>query len=331
MSRDAISIELDHSAGSVPEWEDALSRYVGQVTPALRDDEITRCIPAAAGGFRARLEYGAVGSSVLFKASASPNHFIRSLSNPGSALPSPLLLFVQLSGSHRFQQSKKPAVLRPGDWCMLDTLDRIDCWTQNERAELLGFTLARPVDPELKGLSERGFARRFDGKLGTSRVLQRTLLELFAQLNNVAPSSGSGLCNAVTTIVWDALREQLAAPPPLLYRDIQVSRLKAYIESQLSDPVLSVDAIAQGCGLSTRSVHRAFALDPAGSVSAYVWRRRLERCAEALRDEKQAQQSIASICLQWGFHNTSHFSRAFRQQFGLAPRMFRSLERSHPQ
>jgi hypothetical protein len=53
----------------------------------------------------------------------------------------------------------------------------------------------------------------------------------------------------------------LANPSPLLYRDIQASGLKAYIESQLSDPALSVEAIAQACG---------------------------ERCADALRDDKQA-------------------------------------------
>jgi AraC family transcriptional regulator, positive regulator of tynA and feaB len=292
VSRDVVSVEVEHPTGSVPEWGAVLSRHVGQVPPALRDDEVTRCIPATMAGFRGRLEYGAFGDSVLFKASATPNQFSRWLRRPDSPVPSPILLLIQLSGSHRFRQSDGSLVLRPGDWCLLDMLDRMDCWTTNEHANLLGMTLRRPLDPEQKDLLQRGFAHRFDGKLGTSRVLQRTLVELFAQMDNVALSSGNGLRNSMTIMVWDAVREQLARPSPLRHRDIQASRLKAHVELQLSDPALSVENIAQACGLSVRTVHRTFSLDQAGSVSAYIWRRRLDdarrpcattsRCADPL-------------------------------------------------
>lgn len=324
MSRDVVCVEVQHHQGSVPQWEAALSRHVGQVPPALRESEITRCAPATAEVFRARLEYGALGDSVLFKASATPNRFSRSLRYVDTPVPSPILLFIQVSGSHRFQQSDKTVVLRPGDWCLLDTLHRFDCWTTNERAELLGLTLERPVDTEQDDLLHRGAANRLDGRLGTSRVLQSTLIESFAQMENIAPSSASGLRNSIATMVWDSLREQLASPSPPLYRDIQASRLKAYIESQLSNPALSVETIAEGCGLSVRSVQRIFALDPAGSVSTYMWQRRLERCAEVLRDDRQTRRSIADICQQWGFHNPSHFSRAFHEKFGVAPRTYRT-------
>jgi AraC family transcriptional activator of tynA and feaB len=324
MSRDVVCIEVQRHHGSVPEWDAALSRHVGQVPPALSDSEIKRCTPATPEVFRARLEYGALGDSVLFKASASPNQFSRRLRYADASVPSPILLFIQVSGSHRFQQSGKTIVLRPGDWCLLDTLHRFDCWTMNERAEILGLTLGRPLDTEQDDLLHSGAANRLDGKLGTSRVLQSTLIESFAQMNNIAPSSASGLRNSIATMVWDALREQLASASPPLYRDIQASRLKAYIESRLSDPALSVDAIAEGCGLSVRSVQRVFALDPAGSVTAYMWQRRLERCAEVLRDDKQTRRSIADICHQWGFHNPSHFSRAFHEKFGVAPRTYRA-------
>ncbi|MBI5264023.1 MAG: helix-turn-helix domain-containing protein [Bradyrhizobium sp.] len=324
VSRDVVSVEIERHTGSVPEWAAVLSRHVAQVPEALRGDEVTTCIPATRAGFRGRLEYGTFGDAVLFKACATPNQFSRWVRKADSSVPSPVLLFIQLSGSHRFRQSDRLLVLRPGDWCLLDTFHRIDCWTINESAELLGMTLRRPSDPEQIDLLLRGGANRFDGNIGTSRVLQKTLIELFAQMDNVAPSSGSGLRDSVTIMVWDAVREQLANPSPLLYRDIQASRLKAYVESQLSNPALSVEAIAQACGLSVRSVHRIFVLDRAGSVSAYIWRRRLERCAEALRDRKEARRSIAEICLHWGFHSTSHFSRVFRKHFGVPPRTYRT-------
>ncbi len=169
MSRDVVCIEVQHHHGSVPEWEAALSRHVGQVPPGFSDSEVKRCTPATTEVFRARLEYGALGESVLFKTSASPNQFSRRLRYADASVPSPILLFIQVSGSHRFQQSGKTVVLRPGDWCLLDTLHRFDCWTMNERAEILGLTLGRPLEAEQDDLLHRGAANRLDGKLGTSR------------------------------------------------------------------------------------------------------------------------------------------------------------------
>ena len=124
-------------------------------------------------------------------------------------------------------------------------------------------------------------------------------------------------------MAWDALREQLEAPSFLVRQDMQRARLKGYIESRLADPELSVDSIAHACGMSVRSVHRAFAADPAGSLSKYIWMRRLSYCAAILRDPKQAHRSITDICYSWGFNSTSHFSRLFKDRFGVPPRRYR--------
>ncbi len=51
----------------------------------------------------------------------------------------------------------------------------------------------------------------------------------------------------------------------------------------------------------------------------HIWRRRLEQCAKDLCDPRRAGERIAEIAFRWGFGDASHFSRAFRQQFGCAP------------
>jgi len=79
--------------------------------------------------------------------------------------------------------------------------------------------------------------------------------------------------------------------------------------------------------MSLRSVHRAFATDPAGSASRYVWMRRVERCADDLRDPGQAHRPITDICFSWGFNSTSHFSRLFKERFGVTPRGYRAASR----
>ena len=325
MSRDIVSVEVDSRGHSVPQWEAVLSRHVGKVPPALRDQEITSCLPASTATFRGRLECGALGDSVLYKIRSTPNRYSRSLRSPASTtIPSPLLLVVEMNGSHRIRQSQSPYVLRPGDWCLLDTLLPFDYWTQTESSELLAVTLQRPSDPEQQGLLDRGVARRLAGNIGTSRVLERTLAEIFDQMSRIALASGYGLQRAITAMAWDALREQLATPSPLLYEDTRIALLKAHIDARLADPSLSVETIAHGCGMSVRSVHRVFSHDPSGSVSRYVWSQRVHRCADALRDTSAPRLSIAEICRSWGFSSTSHFSRVFREYFGMPPRTYRN-------
>lgn len=325
MSRDVISVEVRDHGTSVPEWDSVLSRHVGRVPAELRDQEITKCVPTTSVPFRARLEYGALGDAVLYKMRSTPNHYSRSLRSPASTtIPSPLLLVIELNGSHRIRQSQNSFVLRSGDWCLLDTLLPLDYWTTTESSEILALTLQRPSTPEEQALLQGGgIAHRLAGNVGTSRVLESTLVEIFDQMNRIAPSSGCGLQHAVTTMAWDALREQLAAPSPLSYLETQRARIKVYIDSQLGDPGLSVETVAQACGLSIRSVHRTFALDADGSVSSYIWKQRVHRCADALRNTNNAHRSITEICRSWGFGSESHFSRVFKEHFGVSPRGYR--------
>lgn len=273
---------------------------------------------------QARLEFEGLGDALVFKTSAVSHSLARSICKNAS-LPSPIVLSFQLAGSARVRQDGRSYVLHPGDWCLWDTLVPVETWATTGSVEFLSVALSRPSDPELQRLLVAGTAARLDGKIGIARVLQKTLTEIFGQLGRIPPAGGKALRIAVTMMAWEALREQVGAPASASNcRDILMSRAKAYIEAHLADPGLAVAAIADSCGISARSVHRAFARDPAGSVSRYIWGRRLSRCADALRDGGEASQRITEICLSWGFNSSSHFSRLFKEQFGVSPRLYRA-------
>ena len=110
--------------------------------------------------------------------------------------------------------------------------------------------------------------------------------ESFGEMRRLPGFSGTKLGAAITTIAWDALREQIETPPVIGHRDGLLMRIKAYIEAKLADPELSVERIAHANGISVRGLHRHFAEDPAGSVSRYLWQRRLIRCAEVLQEHQ---------------------------------------------
>jgi AraC-like DNA-binding protein len=129
----------------------------------------------------------------------------------------------------------------------------------------------------------------------------------------------------------DARREQMPAGRRFEHQERQRARLHSFIELRLDDPELSVECIAKGCNMSLRSVHRAFATDPTGSASRYFWMRRVERCADDLRDPGQADRPITDICFSWGFNSTSHFSRLFKERYGVTPRDYRVASRRSSQ
>lgn len=322
-SIEAISVNLHGQHCALRQWTDALSRYVGQVPPDQREREITRCLQTAGSDFSGRIELGRMGDFVLAKVGVTPNKFSRSLGVDGASPSDPLLLCIEVSGSLRVEHHGRTFMLRPGDWCVVDMRHRLDYWALGPRNEYLVLALERPSDPALTELIEQGVGRRLDGKSGISRIIQATVTEAFKQMNRLGPSTGRSLQRAASGMAWDALREQRTAPAAVAYQDLQGARMKAHIESHLADPELSVDAIAHACDISVRSVHRAFEAEPCGSISKYMWMRRLSQCAAALRDPAQAQRSISDICFAWGFNSTSHFSRVFKDHYGVPPLAYR--------
>ncbi|ABM35926.1 helix-turn-helix domain-containing protein [Polaromonas naphthalenivorans] len=323
MSRSMASLDGCISASSALMWEDAVHTGIGRMPAELRHQEVIHLLPVGAQAFSGRIDYGDLAGTGLCRMTASPHRFQRALREGASLAASPLILVIQVKNSSYFEQRERSGMLSPGDWCVLDTY-RPFGWNSASGCEQIIMTIQRPADSGLGDLIARGAAQRCDGKTGAARILQAMVSEVMGQIHHLAPYSAGSLASALTATAWNALQEQLEAPAPILLRDTQCSRLKAWIETRLAEPDLSVDTIAQGCRMSARSVHRAFSSDPTGSVSSYLWQRRVVQCAAALKNPQEMHRSITDIALSWGFSSSSHFSRVFRSTLGVSPRSYRA-------
>lgn len=131
-------------------------------------------------------------------------------------------------------------------------------------------------------------------------VLEPTLLLLASSLNGTVDSVEQGSAGVVHSYV---------------------SRAKIIIEQNLQRD-FSIDWLCGQLNISRAGLYRLFA--PLGGVKSYIQERRLKKCTHQLLSPRFAHLPIYDIAARWGFHNESHFSRAFKQRHGVTPRDARS-------
>jgi AraC-like DNA-binding protein len=93
--------------------------------------------------------------------------------------------------------------------------------------------------------------------------------------------------------------------------------VRSYIEDRLDDPDLSPAAIAAAHGVSVRTLQLAFA-ETGTTVTRHVRDRRLKACYRDLTRPGPAE-TVTDVAFRWGFNDAGHFSRTFRQEFGVTP------------
>lgn len=106
-------------------------------------------------------------------------------------------------------------------------------------------------------------------------------------------------------------------------RLVLLAQVKDYIDENLPDPALSPSIIAAANHISLRYLYALFADEP-DSVSGYVRRRRLRRCAQNLSDPNLVGVTVAILARRAGFADLSGFGRAFKSTFGHSASSYRS-------
>ncbi|HEX7683048.1 MAG TPA: AraC family transcriptional regulator [Trinickia sp.] len=95
----------------------------------------------------------------------------------------------------------------------------------------------------------------------------------------------------------------------------QWQRVKDYCFAHLSEKI-TLDALAQLCDLGRFQFLRQFKQTIGMTPHAWLLRLRLEQACALL---SRSSHTIAEVAQGVGFYDQSHFNRAFRQAFGVAP------------
>ncbi|MEM9842238.1 MAG: AraC family transcriptional regulator [Pseudomonadota bacterium] len=93
--------------------------------------------------------------------------------------------------------------------------------------------------------------------------------------------------------------------------------IRAFIETRLSHPELTVDLVLSNFGLSRAGLYRMFQAE--GGVRNYITRRRLQRAVLDIAENPTRRGQIHEAALRWGFASDTTFHRAVRREFGTSP------------
>jgi AraC family transcriptional regulator, positive regulator of tynA and feaB len=167
---------------------------------------------------------------------------------------------------------------------------------------------------------EEAAARLIDGRSGWGATLA-------SALSNVTPTTvgASGLPPTVVAEQIVSLLALAAAPhdqSPTTHKRALLRRVKETVRERCHEPDLDPATIAAALGLSRRYIHLLFASEGT-TFSKELYACRLHRAQRLLCDKRFYGLGIAEIAWNCGFSEHSHFTRRFRDRFGLSPSAYR--------
>jgi AraC-like DNA-binding protein len=273
--------------------------------------------PASNQEFKGLLEFGDVGTLGLNRILSSASRFVRT---PEKHLrsDSPAMVIVQLRGTAYIRQEERSICLLPGYWNIFDTSIpfSVEYAEQNEHLILMQ-NMDGDWRHELKKIGQHSL-----GEDGLTRTVRDLMIGTYRECTKMHASAAQASADTIGQLLRVALTEAASQPPtPSAQR--QKIQIINYINAHLSVENLGICHLAEALGYSVRQIHRIFQEQAGMTVSQYIWNCRLNRSFEELKDATNDHRSITEIAFAWGFNSSAHFSRAFKELYGISPRQCR--------
>ncbi|MFC8036078.1 helix-turn-helix domain-containing protein [Streptomyces griseoincarnatus] len=237
-------------------------------------------------------------------------------------------LGVQMKGSSVVVQNGRECLLRPGELAVYQSIaPYTHLFDEGVDYRFIRFPRAALALPDrlLRDVTAR--------PLGSDNPVARLAFPYFSQLAVSDELHQGEHADAVVEPSIELLRAVLTsqhANSGLAKEPLEATlglRITQYILSHLADADLTAARIAAAHNMSVRHLYAV--LSRSGiSLGDWVRARRLAACRRELAGPNGRLQTIAAIGRRWGFVDATHFSKVFKQAYGISPRTWR--DQHHP-
>ena len=269
------------------------------------------------GIFQGRFEYSSVANITLCKITASSHRIEHVAASENRSEKSWVKIVFQIRGKSHRRQFDRSVQLSSGEWTIHDMSKPYVVLCLEDSEILVLMMPTEMISSRLYNLSELTL-RRFSGTSGVSKAAYQFVQNIFGEIVTLRSEFEREIIDTISYLLRLSLRDLSPETTLGSQKSITCNRIKSYIVSNLRDPELNIDQIAETIRCSKRYLHRAFE-EEESSISEYIWQLRLDRCRVELLNPASQGKSITDIAFSWGFNSCSHFSTAFKHRFGMPP------------
>ncbi|MFE9776400.1 helix-turn-helix domain-containing protein [Streptomyces sp. NPDC005931] len=309
---------LDTASIPPRDREEVLLNVVRETMVAV---DIEHTLPAP--DISARIRLGEVGPLGIFSARATAAT-VRRTGRLARQDQEPIVLVgLQVTGTSVVVQNGRECLLRPGDFALYESTSPYTLlYEEGVDHHFLRFPRAALALPD------RSLRDITAVSLGPGNPLARLAFTYFSQLALSDELHRGAHAGAAFEPSVELLRGVVAS-----HRGDTGSakasseatlglRITQYIREHLADPDLSAARIAAAHGISVR--HLYVVLSRSGiSLGDWIRTRRLAERRRELAGPGGRLRTIAAIARSWGFVDATHFSKVFKQAYGVTPRDWR--------
>jgi AraC-like DNA-binding protein len=275
--------------------------------------------------FQAEMDAGGLADVGFIRCTQSPVTVSRTADHIARAGTDDLLLCRQIAGTMAFGQEGREVVLEAGDLTLLDPMLPLRGMFFSASDFLVLKLPRRDLETRI-GNVRRMVARAMKVLDSETGLASSFLAMLPAYVGKVSEMAEEVLKHQTIDLIALSLAKTVHSSTPRISstRGLVLLKVRAAIETRLSDPALDGEAVAAAAGVSVRYANSVLAEEDT-SIARYIQERRLARCRRALEDPQQAHRSLSEIAYGWGFSDMTHFGRSFRKAYGMLPSVYHKL------
>ncbi|MCY1399701.1 Transcriptional activator FeaR [compost metagenome] len=222
----------------------------------------------------------------------------------------------QLGGTATMAQGDQQVVLGTGDITLIDAERPCD-FTYGDGSQQLSLILPHDVVEQALRFSQVRCGEKISASSPIATLSHRLIMETTRQ-PTLSQAESEATLEAIVSLLRPAIGRSLEEVDP---HERIMRKTLAFIDQHIRSEELCPEMLAREVGVSVRGLYRLFA--KRGLVVAqYIKNRRLDFCAESLR-QPGAEQKLSALGYSWGFSDSSYFSTAFKARFGISPGEYR--------
>ncbi|GAA4800721.1 AraC family transcriptional regulator [Streptomyces ziwulingensis] len=219
------------------------------------------------------------------------------------------------------QDGRHAAVRAPQLICLDSTRPYKASMPENFR--LVDVTVAHRLVGLTAAEAEPLTARPWTGAEGLAALLSALLEGLGRhgrEVETAVDLLGGSVVGLTAALFAERMRE--VAEDPQIARQALMLQVQSYVRDRLADPGLGPVAIARAHNVSLRYLQKIFQ-EHGISPARWIRDERLARCRTELADPLLDHLPVALVGERAGLYGASHFSRLFRDRYGVTPREYR--------